>query len=173
MSRSELVNMYWSTVDVGTFCCVAGAVPPPTKVGLPLLVMVPLVMAPSLFPQLVSAAAEMVTALPVVCTSPSTVSAAGGLSHLTCASEAWTRRRAFFSAAAAEYVGYQPTASTIFSLGAAPLVMVRKNPPADPMATKALPSYGAAPVFTVALPSAQIACSTPDSASVRACAARL
>src|SRR5438132_7880236 len=51
--------------------------------------------------------------------------------------------------------------------------MVRKKPPADPMATKALPSYGAAPVFTVGLPSAQIACSTPDSASVRAWVARL
>src|SRR2546428_12998939 len=82
MSRSELVNMYWSTVDVGTFCCVAGAVPPPTKVGLPLLVMVRLVMVQCLFPQLVSAAGEMVTALAVVCRSPSTVSDAGGVGQL-------------------------------------------------------------------------------------------
>ena len=82
--------MYWSIVDVGTFVCVASAVPPPVIVGLPVLVMEPLVMAPTLFPQLVSLAAEMVTALPFVCTSPSTVSAAGGLSHLTRVSVAWT-----------------------------------------------------------------------------------
>src|SRR3990167_152861 len=92
------------------------------------MVVVPVVMVPDLFPQVVSAR-ESIAEFPPTSRSPRTHSAQGGSRNRTLASVAVMRWWARAWPAGAVSLGTQPTATTPPSLLSEPLVTATRKPP--------------------------------------------